>query len=89
MNSSTAVLLPKLRLSNKYDLAGCGTVSSESFDGAQDERVGFDIIKNSPFMLRRSKHSKSFSATARIFVSNCRYDFSAGKFSQPFRVAVA
>jgi hypothetical protein len=29
---------------------------SESFDGAQDERRGFDIIEDFPFML--SKHSE-------------------------------
>jgi len=70
--------------------AGCGTIFSESFDGAQDERTEFDVIKDFPFMLRLSKHSKPFSATwPRIVVSNCRYDFSAGEFSQPLRVAVA
>jgi hypothetical protein len=31
---------------------------SESFDGAQDERRGFDIIEDFPFMLRLSKHSE-------------------------------
>jgi hypothetical protein len=36
---------------------------SESFDGAQDERMGFDIIEDFPFMLRLSKHSELFSAT--------------------------
>jgi len=30
---------------------------SESFDGAQDERRGFDIVDVFPFMLRLSKHS--------------------------------
>jgi hypothetical protein len=30
---------------------------SESFDGAQDERRGFDIVDVVPFMLRHSKHS--------------------------------
>jgi hypothetical protein len=30
---------------------------SESFDGAQDERRGFDIVNDFPFMLRFSKHS--------------------------------
>jgi len=33
---------------------------SESFDGAQDERKGFDIIEYFPIMLRLSKHSESF-----------------------------
>jgi hypothetical protein len=28
---------------------------------AQDERTGFDIIDDFPFMLRPSKHSESFS----------------------------
>jgi hypothetical protein len=35
---------------------------SESFDGAQDERRGIDIIDDFPFMLRFSKHSGPFSA---------------------------
>jgi len=39
---------------------GCGKTFSESFDGAQDERRGFDIIYNLPFMLRLSKHPKPF-----------------------------
>jgi hypothetical protein len=30
---------------------------------AQDERRGFDIIDNFPFMLRLSKHSEPFSTT--------------------------
>jgi hypothetical protein len=30
---------------------------SESFEGAQDERRGFDIVDDYPFMLRFSKHS--------------------------------
>ncbi|HSE85905.1 MAG TPA: hypothetical protein VLJ79_06785 [Candidatus Binatia bacterium] len=29
----------------------------ESFDSAQDERTGFDIVDDFPFMLRFSKHS--------------------------------
>jgi hypothetical protein len=33
---------------------------SESFDGAQDERRGFYIIENFPFMLSLSKHSELF-----------------------------
>ena len=33
---------------------------SESFDGAQDERRGFDIIEYFPIILRLSKHSESF-----------------------------
>jgi hypothetical protein len=33
---------------------------SESFDGAQDERRGFDTIGDFPFMLRPSKHSEPF-----------------------------
>jgi len=32
---------------------------------AQDERRGSDNIEDFPFMLRLSKHSESFSATAR------------------------
>jgi hypothetical protein len=32
---------------------------SESFDGAQDERRGFDENETFPFMLRLSKHSES------------------------------
>jgi hypothetical protein len=34
--------------------------SVESFDSAQDERWGFDIIEDFPFMLRFSKHCESF-----------------------------
>jgi len=30
---------------------------SESFDGPQDERRGFDIIEDLPFMLRLAKYS--------------------------------
>jgi len=37
-----------------------GKTLSESFDGAQDERTGFDIIEDFPFMLRLSKHSEPF-----------------------------
>jgi hypothetical protein len=44
---------------------------SESFDGAQDERRGFDIIEDFPFMLRLSKHSEPFSATL-LDVQNMR-----------------
>jgi hypothetical protein len=33
---------------------------SESFDGTQDERRGFDVIEDFPFMLRPSKHSEPF-----------------------------
>ena len=36
---------------------------SESFDGAQDERRGVNIIVDFPFMLRISKHSELSSAT--------------------------
>jgi len=32
---------------------------SESFDMAQDERRGFEIIDDFPFMLKLSKHSDS------------------------------
>jgi hypothetical protein len=32
----------------------------ESFDGAQDERRGVDIIDFLPFMLKHSKHSGPF-----------------------------
>jgi hypothetical protein len=32
---------------------------------AQDERRGFDIIDDFPFMLRLSKHSEPFSTTCR------------------------
>jgi hypothetical protein len=39
------------------------SVLPESFDGAQDERRGFDIIEDFPFMLRLSKHSEPFSTT--------------------------
>jgi hypothetical protein len=38
----------------------CGKTLSESFDSAQDERRGVDIIVDFPFMLRISKHSGSF-----------------------------
>ena len=37
---------------------------SESFDGAQDERMGFDVIEDFPFMLRLSKHSELFQQPA-------------------------
>jgi hypothetical protein len=33
---------------------------SESFDEAQDERRGVEIIEDFPFMLRFSKHSEPF-----------------------------
>jgi len=39
---------------------------SESFDGAQDERRGIDIIDHSPSMLRFSKHSESFFSTLPV-----------------------
>ena len=35
---------------------------SESFDIAQDERRGFEIVDDFPFMLRLSKHGYLFSA---------------------------
>jgi hypothetical protein len=38
---------------------------SESFDGAQDERRGFDI-DDYPFMLRFSKHSNLFQQPASV-----------------------
>jgi hypothetical protein len=41
-------------------LAGCWKTLSESFDGAQDERSGSEIIEDFPFMLRFSKHSEPF-----------------------------
>jgi hypothetical protein len=33
---------------------------SESFDGAQDDRMIREMIEKFPFMLRFSKHSESF-----------------------------
>ena len=48
------------RLARLEVLAGCRKTLSESFDGAQDERRGFDIIEAFPFMLRLSKHSEPF-----------------------------
>jgi hypothetical protein len=36
---------------------------SESFDGAQDERRGFDIVDDFPFMLRVLEAFLIFSAT--------------------------
>jgi hypothetical protein len=52
--------LDKFRLKNGDVLK----TLSESFDGAQDERSGFEMIDDFPFMLRFSKHSGPFSAPA-------------------------
>jgi hypothetical protein len=36
-------------------------------DVAQDERRGFDIVDDFPFMLRHSKHSESFFSSLLAF----------------------
>jgi hypothetical protein len=40
---------------------------SESSDMLQDERSGFEIIDDFPFMLRLSKHSEPFSTACFTF----------------------
>ena len=39
---------------------------------AQDDRCGFEIVDDFPFMLRHSKHSELFSATCTLLADRKR-----------------
>jgi len=53
-------MILSVRLSFQQPTAQATHPPSESFDGAQDERRGFDIFEDFSFMLRLSWHSERF-----------------------------